>query len=279
MPQRAGLRDGQCLSANDTCPVNAREESAAPLALDTDYGPVGRGASNPRYVLASDENEYIIKGPSLSSDNPRVGANELIAARLASKLGLPVLRYALLSWRGGLFFASQWMDKSKFSPALDRELFLKCENRDLIYEAVIFDAWLINKDRHNENLIARRISRTGPPRHNLLLNDHSHLLVSPSGPTDISQLMAQVDRPASNFVVLDFVRESIVDPARVREALSTVERLSDEEIESVVASTPDGLLASDERGIYSEFLVKRRSRLRAVMQKESGAFPNLKGAI
>lgn len=267
------------LVAQDTHAVNRSTDSGEMLGVDTDYGPVGRGASNARFVLATDENEYIIKGPSLAPDNPMVGANELIAARLAARLGLPVLGHAVISWRGELFFASNWMDRSQFSPALDRELFLKCENRGCIYGAVVFDAWLINKDRHNENLVARRISRTGPPRHNLLLNDHSHLLVSPSQPTVISNLMAQLDRPASNFVSLDFVRESIVEPARVRDALSTVEGLSDQEITTVVSSTPDGLLSARDQGVYAEFLVQRRSRLRTVMQNERNAFPNLKGAI
>jgi hypothetical protein len=266
-------------AGQDTEVVNSFIESGELLGVDTDYGPVGRGASNARFVLATDENEYIIKGPSLAPDNPLVGANELIAARLASKLGLPVLGHAVISWQGELFFASNWMNKSQFSPALDQELFLKCENRDCIYGAVVFDAWLINKDRHNENLVARRISRTGPPRHNLLLNDHSHLLVSPSQPDAVSDLMAQLDRPASNFVALDFVRASITDPARVQEALSAVEGLSDQEIEAVVTSTPEGLLSVTDQGVYAEFLVQRRSRLRAVMQKERSAFPNLKGAI
>lgn len=247
--------------------------------MDTDYGAVGHGASNARYVLASDGREYIIKGPSLAPDNPRVGANELIAARLAARLGLPVLDHNVITWRGEHFFGSEWMDKSRFSPALDRELFLKCENRDCVYEGVVFDGWLINKDRHNENLIARRRNRTGLPRHVLLLNDHSHLLVSPSGPTAINRLMGELDRPVGAFVSLDFVRESIADAGRVREALAAVEQLPDGDIEAVVGATPDGLLAEGDRTVYAEFLVQRRSRLRAVMQNEQGAFPNLKEAI
>jgi hypothetical protein len=250
------------------------------LGIRTDFGEVGGGgASNPRYIEATDGNEYLIKGPSLAPDNPMVGANELIAVRLASKLGLPVLDHALVERNGEWFFASNWMTKSQFSPALDRELFLKCENRDCVYGTVVFDAWLINKDRHNENLIARRVSRTGPPRHNLLLNDHSHLLVNPLLPKLPGQLMGHVDRPAAAFVSLDFVRESVRGAGRLSAALKAIEDFSDEEVAAVVEETPDALLNPAHKPIYADFLNQRRIRLRGVMQKEPSPFPNLKGSL
>ncbi len=259
--------------------MNDSAEANQVLGIATDYGPIGRGASNARYIEATDGKEYLIKGPSLAPDNPMVGANELIAVRLAEQLGLPVLGHAVVERAGAWFFASNWMDSSRFSPALDKELFAKCENRDCVYLAIVFDAWLINKDRHNENLVARRINRTGPPQHALLLNDHSHLLVSPSGPTEISELMGQLDLPASRYVWLDFLRESIRGVTRLREALSTVEQVSDDEIKAIVDLTPDPLLSPTDKRAYADFLSQRRSRLRAVMQKEPSPFPNLKGSI
>jgi hypothetical protein len=249
------------------------------LGVDTDYGPVGHGASNARYVLATDENEYIIKGPSLAPDNPMVGANELIAVRLAPLLGLPVLGHAVIEWRSDWFFASNWMDKSLFHPALDAALFAECVNKDCVYAMAVFDAWLINKDRHNENLIARRPVRRNPPVRELLLNDHSHLMVSPLGPVVVSALDKQLDRPASGFVWLDFVKRAIRSPGRLRDALAVIEGLDDTEVEAVVNSTPDALLSPVDKRAYSDFLNRRRRRLRGVMQKEPSPFPNLKGSI
>lgn len=259
--------------------MNESAEANKVLGIATDYGPIGRGASNARYIEATDGKEYLIKGPSLAPDNPMVGANELVAVRLAERLGLPVLGHAVVERGGEWFFASNWMDSSRFSPALDKELFAKCENRDCVYGTVVFDAWLINKDRHNENLVARRINRTSPPRHALLLNDHSHLLVSPSGPTGIAGLMGHLDRPASGFVWLDFLRASISAVTSLRGALTAIEQLSDKEVESIVDSTPDVLLSPSDKRIYADFLNQRRTRLRAVMQKEPSPFPNLKGSI
>ncbi|HET8565694.1 MAG TPA: hypothetical protein VFL77_04380 [Solirubrobacterales bacterium] len=249
------------------------------LAIRTDFGEVGRGASNARYIEASDGNEYLIKGPSLAPDNPMVGANELIAVRLAAKLGLPVLGHAVVERNGDWFFASNWMNKAQFSPALDRELFLKCENQDCIYGTAVFDAWLINKDRHHENLIARRVGRTNPPRHTLLLNDHSHLLANPLLPKLPSQLMGQVDNAAAPYVTLSFLRESIRGAARLRGALEAIEQLSDEEVAAVVDATPDELLSAAHKPLYVDFLNQRRVRLRGVMQKEPSPFPNLRGSI
>jgi hypothetical protein len=257
----------------------ASTEFGETLGIRTDFGEVGRGASNARYIEATDGNEYLIKGPSLAPDNPMVGANELIAVRLASKLGLPVLGHAVVERNGDWFFASNWMNKAQFSPALDRELFLNCENRDCIYGTVVFDAWLINKDRHNENLVARRVSRTGPPRHTLLLNDHSHLLASPLQPRLPSQLMGHVDNPAAHYVSLDFVRESIRGATQLSGALDAIEQLSDEEVAAVVDATPDELLNAVNKPLYADFLNQRRIRLRGVMQKELSPFPNLRGSI
>lgn len=252
-------------------------ESGEVLGVETDFGPVGQGASNARYVEATNGEEYLIKGPSLASNNPMVGANELIAVRLAGALGLPVLGHAIVQWNGEWFFASNWMDKSQFSPALDRDLFRKCVNRDCIYGAVVFDAWLINKDRHNENLIARRARNSTD--HNLLLNDHSHLLVSPLRPRQVSELPAQLDRPAASFVSLDFVRESIRSAPRLRDALTAIESLSDQDVAGIVDSTPDGLLSPTDKRSYADFLNGRRVRLRGVMQREPSPFPNLRGSI
>jgi hypothetical protein len=167
------------------------------LEVIDDYGKVGEGATNARYVLAENGNEYLIKGPSLVAGHPTVAANEWIAARLADSLGLPVLDFRLVTMGGNLFFASTWMQRPSFSPAITEDLLVKCENKERIYDVVVFDAWLCNLDRHAHNLVVRKLERdVNSKRHWLLLNDHSHLLVSPLIP---STSAGRVPRPISRF--------------------------------------------------------------------------------
>lgn len=247
-----------------------------PLAVVDDYGPIGEGASQARSVLAENGEEYIIKGPSLVPEHPTVGANEWIAARLAEALGLPVLDHRLVTMGGEIFFASAWMQKPTFYPAIDAELFNRCENRDRVYGVVVFDTWLINQDRHGANLVVRN-AKGG--NHLMILNDHSHLLVSPLGPHTTEELMGWVDAPPERFIRLPFVRDSIADPAEVRAVIDRIEALSETQIRAAVNSTPTALLAVAEQGVYGDFLVERRACLREVIHSGSAAFPNLEGAI
>lgn len=246
-----------------------------PLAVVDDFGPVGEGASEARSVLAENGEEYIIKGPSLVPEHPTVGANEWIAARLAETIGLPVLDHRIVTMGGEIFFASGWMQKPSFYPEIDNELFSRCDNRDRAYGVVVFDTWLINQDRHGRNLVVR--AKRG--NHLMLLNDHSHLLVSPLGPQKTEELMGWVKAPPEPFIRLPFVRDSIADPAEVRAVLDRIEALSDTQIRATVNSTPTALLGVAEQGVYGDFLVERRACLREVIHGGSAAFPKLEGAI
>lgn len=237
------------------------------------------GASRARYVLCDDGREYVIKGPSLvGADQSTVGGNEWIAARLAEAVGLPVLDHRIATMGGDLFFASAYMGKGTFYPEISPQLFDRCDNKSEIYGIVLFDAWLINRDRHNQNLIVRHLKRPEEV-HRLLPNDHSHLLVSPSTPTSIGQLMGCLNEPPGRFVCLDFVRKSIVEPVLLRGALGRIEGLAEREIRAVVASTPVELLSVTEQGVYADFLVQRRDQLRQLLQNATKEFPNLKGPV
>lgn len=250
----------------------------AALAVIDDLGKVPNGASEAHYVRAENGSEYIMKGPSLVPDQPTVAANEWIAVKLAGLLGLPVLDHQILSMGGDLFFGSAWMQKPTFYPWIDEGKWKRCENRDRIYGIAVFDCWLINQDRHAANLIVRRV-RLRQERFLLLLNDHSHLLVSPLGPEKIGRLMSRVDAPPNLFVSLPLIRANVVDPAEIHAVIDQIEALSDADIQAVVESTPDQLLAAADRAIYSQFLIERRTRLRGLMQAGSSIFPNLKGAL
>ncbi len=123
--------------------------------IDTVYGPVGDGYSRTLWVLADNGTEYLAKGPSLVKGFKHVAANELVAAGIAQRMGLPVLDARVLELNGDLYFGSTWMDGSRYHPVIDRELLYRCHNSQKVYEMVVFDTWVCNEDRHAKNLIVR----------------------------------------------------------------------------------------------------------------------------
>jgi hypothetical protein len=252
-------------------------EPVAYLPVVTDYGAIGKGATNARYVRAENTNEYLIKGPSLVEGIPTVAANEWIAAELADALGLPTLDHRIVEMGGKLFFASTYMQEPSFFPAIDEDLLRRCQNADRVYEIVVLDAWLCNLDRHQENLVVRRFKKRSD-QFQLILNDHSHCLVSPYIPT-LDLLAERLDSLPGSYVSLPFVRERIKRADRLGEALSGVESLSDDHVRAAVRSIPESLLDQYHRDGYERFLICRRPRLRALFQRDAPAFPNLKGTL
>src|SRR5947209_6185801 len=77
-----------------------------PVAIDQVYGLVGAGHSRAHYVGGRDGIEYVAKGPSFVRKFRHVAANEIVAAELALRMGLPIPKHRLLTLGKNLFFGS-----------------------------------------------------------------------------------------------------------------------------------------------------------------------------
>ena len=76
------------------------------VAIDVEYGPVGRGYSRAHRVMGRDGNAYFAKGQSYIRHFRHVATNELIAAGLAIQMDLPLPPHAILFKGKHLFFGS-----------------------------------------------------------------------------------------------------------------------------------------------------------------------------
>jgi hypothetical protein len=250
----------------------------AVLRVEDDYGPVGKGVSNAHCVIAENGQEYIVKSPCFAPDHPHVAANEYIAARLANAIGLPILDFRILEMAGHPLFASGWMDKGTFCPQTTRELFAKCQNRDRVYDLVVFDCWINNTDRHQENLLVREIRPRGAaePRHTLLCNDHSHCLVRPKKAA--TELASQLDAPPVSHPNLAFVTEAVTQSARLADALRTAASVPDDTIKAAFSEMPVAFLPSAQDGkLMCEYLLERRDRLADIFRAHRATFNRLDG--
>jgi len=248
---------------------------APPLSVIADYGEL-EGASHAHYVRAQNGSEYIAKGPRFAPTQPTVAANELIAARLAQALALPLLDFRILEMAGDLLFASAWMHEGSYATGIDKYLFERCANQELAYELVVFDAWLCNTDRHNRNLIVRLPKKPGET-HVAILNDHSHLLISPHEPTP-EGLLKRTGASPRPYVSLSFVREAIVSRERLGQAVLRAEAVPEATVRHAVQATPDTLLPDPYRALYERFLLNRQALLRTTFKENPDVFPNLEAS-
>jgi hypothetical protein len=92
--------------------------------------------------------------------------------------------------------------------------------------------------------------------------------------SDLSSLIAS---PISAYSAhLAFIREAIIEPTLLDEALSMAESVTDDMVVAIVAAVPDPLLPVAERGHFTNLLNSRRPLLRSLFKAESHIFPNLK---
>ncbi len=172
------------------------------------------------------------------------------------------------------------MSKGQLSPFLTESLLLKCDNRELIYRLIAFDVWVCNQDRDEFNLVAHSQVQTKPrrvTRRRLVAIDHGDCLVQQSGhPRDLSALLGT--SPGA-YILLDFLRDAIVEVHNLNAAIASIESLPVSLIEATVRSVPLQLLSTADRQYYLDFLVARAGELRAIFRSHPIHLPNLRGAV
>ena len=258
---------------------------AQPVPIDVVYGLVGTGYSRAHNVLANGI-EYVAKGPSWVRQFRHLAANELVAAGLAVFMGLPMPDFRILSQAKKLFFGSVQLAPSEYHPAIDDYFFDLCENKDVAYELVVFDAWICNKDRHSDNLWVRcsgdsaRTKRCTATTHSLLLIDHDGgLLPDDREASFFSNCL--IGTRINEYVHLPQLKKEIVDPTRLGQAISVAESVSDGSIEVIVRSVPDQWLPPSDHDSWIAFLIERRNGLRKIFNDDRAFFAWLRktGAI
>jgi len=245
------------------------------LAVVDDLGAVGRGVSNAHFAQAMNGSEYIVKGRVFAPGEPYAAANELIAVRMAEAMGLPCLDHRILRMGGDLLFASARMPGDSFYETFTQELFDRCVNRHCVYDLVAFDFWLYNNDRHEGNLLARKMkSAPGDPMPSLtmLLNDHSRCLMKPLTPP--AQLQGWL-RDTHGCVRLPYLSHAILDVGLLSMAIRKCEAMPDDRIYRVVRSVPNQMLAEEEKVAVEGFLTGRKRILRDLFREERFMFTRL----
>lgn len=255
------------------------------LSITRVFREVGSGCSRSLYVLADDGNEYQAKGELHKFRH--VATNELVAVRLAKRLGLSVRDHAVLARGRKLYFGSRWMAPGSFHPTVSEDLLNMCTNNESAYELAVFDTWICNQDRHEGNLIALCSGAAAPGKfkicpaitHLMVATDHDGAFLSDN--REPSQFVSQLTNSGvAEYVQLPWVRKSVINPTRLGLAIQKAESVSRDELSSIVHSVPEELLPKEDAGQWIDFLVSRRDGLRALFERHRGLFYSLNaGAI
>ena len=139
---------------------------SAVVRLERELNPVGDGATGAVFVAVR------AVGKRDSQTFPHVVTNEIVCSRLASALALPCPPGCLTTsaTRGDLLFASMDFNLAGENLPPARAASVLAQHPIDSAGIVLFDAWVMNYDRHSRNLALDGVSGR------LSMFDHSHAL-------------------------------------------------------------------------------------------------------
>lgn len=219
------------------------------------HGAVGVGATAPDFVAVSG----IAKSSSVQ--HPYTVANELLCGRLGRTIGLPIppgfiVEDSGVPWHVSLNFnlAGQQL------PPADCAALVQA-HPGLAGGIVVFDAWIVNGDRHPGNIAFDQTSQ----RVNVF--DHSHAFYA----ADLGKnYLIQFQNNA--LVGSNCLSRHLTDLQGVAEWLERVAQVPDYMIEDAVNEAATVGLPAADISFCIDFLKTRRGNLRSLILQEQGAF-------
>lgn len=226
-------------------------------------------------------------GKQATQDEPNIVANEVVAFRIGTLLGLPMVPGAPMllppdhrqvAWVSLAYDA----DVSQATPSVDPGR-IAADHPEQAAGTVVFDLLIANHDRHRRNLVYRRKGRRGD---RLGLFDHDHALWGNSG----LQPDEHLNRVKNNFMLdgsgmseLRRNRHCLLDHLNSLELLDRwCERagrlVSDPVLEQICHEAVDlpgsGLTKHDAKHLY-EILRVRRMGLQELIDQNLDQFPGV----
>ena len=248
---------------------------------ETDLGKVGKGGSNARFVLCDDNKEYIVK--YMKNQGQRLFINELVGALSGNLMGCAVPGFSLVKFDQDFINSSQDLKNqnikegvfpglSRIKDAVDlcsnQSIPSDLENMHKLPHVVIFDNWVINKDRNNcGNLI---ISFSNGMK-NFYQIDHGHILGGPQWNTgSLVKIVSDSDLQPLFSSIADNIREG----SFVSKALESLEAVNDDSILEFLSVIPPEWADNieDIKKQINNLLSKRRNMVRGIIMGNKDKF-------
>jgi hypothetical protein len=197
--------------------------------------------------------------------NPYEVFNELVAMQLGRLIGLSVPPGMVVEKEGSLYFASMHILETGGSlPDCDFARFCR-EMRREACGTMVFDAWIANNDRHDENMWFNYYDSE------YFLIDHGQSLLGNGGEVFLHSNRDRLHIRTSTPALSEFIT-SFVD---FRHWYDLIKAIPPDSIRRVVNEAAkvgiDHLLAN----MTADWLIERRARLPRLFSMERGSFPKL----
>jgi hypothetical protein len=226
------------------------------------WGPVQAGTfSTPRLCTMSGFAKVSVPA------QPYLVPNEFICGRLGLLMGLPVPPGVCTKTDSGdlAYVALRFGHRGEKPPPVIPE-HVVADNPSEAAGIIVFDCWIANKDRHNQNLA---FVRGGTPLH---LFDHGNALlgeVPGKGPGRLHDL-------ASVAVVSACLGPHITSSQSFAEWQARAMAIPDGLVRDLIrAVTAPGGLTKDDAEVTFSFLIERRGKLRDLLRSAASQLPKI----
>lgn len=221
--------------------------------------PLNDGVSGSRYI-----NVNGVAKTNLTHE-PHIVANELIVARLAQATGLPIPPGFLVDKEGEPWFVSLNFNLAGEPLPPIRPKLLAARKPELCAGIVLFDAWVMNPDRHAKNLAHDTTTDA------VQIFDHSRALI----PTDLPEreyAERMVDKPGIGAHCLAHeITDASTFPYWHRRIMAVAEHQITDALEAAVGYG----LEAENVGFFRDYLLERRIRLPNIVAANRTVFPSL----
>jgi hypothetical protein len=195
--------------------------------------------------------------------------NESVASRIAGLLGLPVPPGAIAELDHGTiaFAMMKFGKKGDKPPPADAQDFVQNRPR-LAAGIVLFDAWVLNKDRHSRNLAWYPRGRGS-----VVIFDHGHALLGTDAGKGVETLNRMVTDPCLGYGCL--IGELTV-ASDVESWIEQIEAVRDSAISEICQPlTGLGVCNRDESAKLEEVLIHRKKAVRTLVKAARDKFTKI----
>jgi HipA-like kinase len=225
-------------------------------------GAVSQGAMQSQYVGVSG----VAKCASV--ENPFAVANELLCGNLARAVFLPVPPSFLVTKSGVPHHVSLDFNLAGQSlPPVDPPAVAKA-HPELSVGVILFDAWIVNPDRHASNLAYDL------PSGRLSMFDHSHAFYH--GVAGRQWLEQQTSMLGIGGHCL---APAITDLEGARKWSDRIQKVPEFYIADTVAMAVDAGIPTGDKTFCEDFLATRRGRLLDLLHQHRALFPNVQPGL